>query len=135
MDLIVDANVLFSALIKEGATKELIFNENFHLFSPEFLFEEFSKYRDYILKKAKRTEKEFNSILEALEQIITIIPKEEFQSFLNKASSICPDKDDIAYFALALKLNCSIWSNEKKLKEQDTVPVYSTEDLVKLFLR
>ena len=36
------------------------------------------------------------------------------------------------YFALALKLNCGIWSNDKKLKNQDKVKVYSTEDLLKI---
>jgi len=43
-----------------------------------------------------------------------------------------PDPDDMAYFALALKLNCAIWSNDKKLKEQDKVKVYNTHELSKI---
>lgn len=39
---------------------------------------------------------------------------------------------DSEYFALALKLNCAIWSNDKRLKQQDKIKVYSTEDLVKV---
>ncbi|MEK6928390.1 MAG: hypothetical protein AABW65_00335 [Nanoarchaeota archaeon] len=35
-------------------------------------------------------------------------------------------------FALALKLDCAIWSNDKKLNEQDKVKIYSTEDLIEL---
>ena len=62
MDLVIDANILFAALIKEGVSIELIFNENFHLFAPEFLLEEFTKYKNEILKKTKRTDEEFNEI-------------------------------------------------------------------------
>ena len=38
----------------------------------------------------------------------------------------------MAYFALALKLNCAIWSNDKKLKEQNKIQVCSTHELSKI---
>lgn len=133
MDVVVDANILFSALIKEGKTKELFVSDIFHLFAPEFLLEEFSKYRDIIIQKTKRTEREFAEIFTILENLITIVPKEECEEFLAQAQEISPDKGDIPYFALALKLNCPLWSNDKKAKGQKIVPVYPTEDLVKLF--
>ena len=133
MDLVVDANILFSALIKEGKTKELFVHENFHTFAPEFLLEEFSTYREIILEKTKRTEREFAEIFTILKSLITIVPEEEFYEFLEQAKNISPDKNDVEYFALALKLNCPLWSNDKKLKEQKVVPVYSTEDLARLF--
>lgn len=49
-----------------------------------------------------------------------------------KRRKMAPDKDDAAYFALALKKNCGIWSNDKKLKDQDAVSVYSTHELAKM---
>jgi predicted nucleic acid-binding protein len=48
------------------------------------------------------------------------------------AKKICPDPKDAFYFAAALKLNCAIWSNDKELKNQNYVKVYSTSDLVKM---
>ena len=51
MDLIVDANVLFAALIKEGLTSDLLFVDDFHLYAPEFLLVEFTKYKEEILRK------------------------------------------------------------------------------------
>ncbi|MHA2473510.1 MAG: PIN domain-containing protein, partial [Promethearchaeota archaeon] len=48
MDLVVDANILFAALIKDNITSELLLKREFHLFAPEFIFEEFEKYRDYL---------------------------------------------------------------------------------------
>ncbi|MEA3457159.1 MAG: PIN domain-containing protein [Candidatus Thermoplasmatota archaeon] len=68
-----------------------------------------------------------------IESDITIVPKDETKAFLKKAQHICPDPDDVMYFATALKLKCSIWSNDKKLKDQNQIPVYSTHDIKKLF--
>jgi predicted nucleic acid-binding protein len=49
-----------------------------------------------------------------------------------KARRISPDPDDVQYFALALKLDASIWSNDKNLKNQNIVKVFSTDELVKI---
>ena len=133
MDLVIDANILFAALIKESVTKELILSNGINLFAPEFLFEEFYKYKEEILKKTNRSLEEFDEIFMILTNIITLIPEEEFGLFLEKAKSISPDENDSVYFALALKLNCAIWSNDKKLKNQDKIRVYSTQDLIEIF--
>lgn len=79
------------------------------------------------------TKKEFDWLLIILRRKIIIVPEEEFLKYREKAEEICPDPKDIVYFALALLLKCSIWTNEKKLKEQDNVKVYSTHELMKLF--
>jgi len=132
MDIVIDANVLFASLLKEGLTAELIMSDNFHLFAPEFLLEEFSKYEQTILDRTKRTTQEFNEILEILKEVIAIIPMEEFEDKLIEAKEISPDPDDVHYLALALKLCCPIWSNDKKLKEQSIIKVYTTEELSKI---
>jgi len=132
MDLAVDANIIFAALIKEGKTHELFFNERMHLFTPEFFFIEFEKHVKEILKKTNRTEKEFIQLISILKRKIVFIPLEELLPYVDEAEIICPDPDDIAYFALALKLKCPIWSNDKSLKKQKIVTVYSTEELVNI---
>ena len=48
---------------------------------------------------------------------------------MGEAEKISPGLKDTQYLALALKLNCAIWSNDKKLKKQDKVKIFSTEDL------
>ncbi|MFH0713838.1 MAG: PIN domain-containing protein [Candidatus Micrarchaeota archaeon] len=55
MDLVVDANILFASLIKQGKTIELLFNEDFRLFAPEFIIEELLEHEEEILQKSKRT--------------------------------------------------------------------------------
>ncbi len=132
MDAVIDANILFAALIKESITIELLLNENLHAYAPEFLFEEFYAHKEEILKKTKRTQKEFEEIFAALKEIVTIIPAQEFEDYIKRAEQISPDKDDAQYFALALKLHNPIWSNDKKLKEQKIVIIHTTPELVKL---
>ena len=43
------------------------------------------------------------------------------------------DPKDIDYVALAYKLNCPLWTNDKKLKKLQCIKVLSTEDLLKIY--
>ena len=43
-DLVVDANILFAALIRRGGTAELLLDRRLRLFAPEFLLQEFAKH-------------------------------------------------------------------------------------------
>ena len=63
--------------------------------------------------------------------VITDINMPEMNG-IQMAEKITPDPNDAEYFALALKLGCGIWSNDKKLKEQDKIKIYSTSDLIEL---
>ena len=129
MELVVDANILFAALIKVSATSDLIVDNSLNLSSVEFIFSEFEKYKDLIKEKTERSEEEFERFMEIIQKKIKLIPYEEFELFIKEAEKISPDLKDTEYLALALKLNCAFWSNDKKLKTQNKVKVYSTEDL------
>lgn len=129
MELVVDANVLFSALIKNNVTAKLLCHENLKLYCPEFVLEELEKYYEEILEKTSRTQEEFMRIMEAFEEIITIVPQEEYADYIEEAKKSCPDQNDIMYFALALRLKCSLWSNDKILKNQDIIKVYNTAEV------
>lgn len=132
MDLVIDANVIFAALIKENRTYDLIFDEKLHLFTTEFFLAELEKHRKELQEKTGKSEAEINNLFNILKRRITFIPLKELLPYLDEAENISPDLDDVAYLALALKLNCGIWSNDRKLKEnQNKVKVYSTIDLIK----
>jgi len=55
-----------------------------------------------------------------------------YELFITEAEKISPDKKDSDYFALALKFDCAIWTNDKKLREQERVKIYSTEEINEL---
>jgi len=134
MDLIIDANIVISALISEqGKTRDLIFLTDFSLYAPEYLLEEIEKYKEVIIEKSDLDKESFEVAKELIFSRIKTIPFSELKKFHKKASEICPDKNDTEYFALALKFNCPIWTNDKKLKEQNKIKIYSTEELLNIF--
>lgn len=131
MDLVVDANVIFASMIKSSVTQHMIFVNDFHLFTPEFVFEEVEKYKDLILKKGKLADSGYQSLKNILFTHIDVIPMDELEPFLDRAEEISPDPKDVPYLALALKIDGSLWSNDKALKKQAKIKVYSTSDLLK----
>jgi len=132
MDLVVDANIIFAALIKDNFSYHFLFHDKFRLFAPKYIFTEFEKHKEEIVNKTKRTTEDFFRLIEILKRRIVLISLEELTEFVEEAEKITPDPDDMAYFALALRLNCAIWSNDKKLKEQRKIKIYQTHELAKL---
>ena len=132
MILVIDANILFSALIKNSLTAELIFNEDIQLYTCEFIIEEFFKHEKEIMEKTHRSREQFITIMHQLKDIIKVIPEEEYSKLMNEAEEFSPDPNDAIYFALAMKLNAGVWSNDKRLKKQDRVKVYQTSEVLQL---
>ena len=135
MELVVDANILFSELMKEWTTRELMLNDELVLFAPEYIIDEFLEHIIELERKTYVKEYPLQNIAQKLilESNINIIPLNEIRPFVEKAKKISPDPHDVLYFATAIRMNCSIWSNDKKLKSQNIVNVYATHDLIKLF--
>lgn len=133
MQLVIDANPVISILVSPGKPIELLFLEELELFAPSLLFDEIERNKEEIIEKSELSQKEIEELINIIKQRIKVIPEEEFIKFREKAEEICPDKKDITYFALALYLNCFLWSNEKKLKEQNFIKVYATHELIPLF--
>ena len=133
MQLVIDANVIIAMLIKPSKIIDLFFNNRLEIFAPELLFEELGNNKEEIIKKSKIAEEWFNLFYTILKHNITIIPEEEFLKYRERAEKICPHPKDVTYFALALHLQCAIWTNETKLKMQEHVKVYLTHELFDLF--
>lgn len=132
MELVIDANILFAALIKNDVTSDLLVEGTLKLYSTEYILSEFGKYVNLIKDKTERTDEEFERFLEIIEKRITFLPFEDIKEFVGKAKAISPDSKDVPYIALALKLNIPLWSNDKNLKAQDRVKVYSTGEILKI---
>jgi len=128
MRLVIDANILFAALIKDGKTAELLFHKQFDLHAPAHLRDELNKNLVEIHEKSKRQDVE-TANAHALERI-TIHDLMELRDTWNLATDITPDPKDVAYFALALALDCPFWTAERGLERQDTVRVVRTADLL-----
>ena len=133
MEVIIDANIVIAMLIKPGKPLDLFLKEELEIFAPELLLQELENHKELILRKSRLNLEELNLFFIFLKERISLVPEEEFLKYREEANTLCPDPKDILYFALALHLQCPIWSNEKKLKEQRKIKVYATHDLMKLF--
>jgi len=134
VDLVLDANILFATLVKDGTTSRLFFLDSLHLYAPEFLLEEFKKYESDIRAKTHRDAQDFERILSTFRDRLTFTAKDDVADSLEDAKRVSPDPKDVPYLVVAIKLGISIWSNDKHLKEQQRVKVLATRDLVKILL-
>lgn len=128
--IVVDANILVAAAIRDGMTRKILFESNFIVLVPEHIFYELEKYREYICKKTDGAEESFDVFIIRVFGRVKPVSFIEFYDCISYARKICPDKDDALYFALALKFNCPLWSNETRLKNQKFIKVYSTQELL-----
>ena len=131
MMLVVDMNVLFSFFKKGSGTRKLITDTKLDLYSPVYALEELQEYSSLIMSKAGINSAVFDLYKRILFWNVTFVPGFEFKDFKDKAEAISPDSEDVQYFALALKLKCSIWSNDGELKKQNVVKIFSTSELIK----
>ena len=135
MKIILDSNILFSALIKDSKTRRIILEyEGFYLF-PQYILEEMEYHIEELLRKSGLSKQEFNTLLAIILKKVTIVPNKSMLPFRSKALEIVKDidKDDVLFVACALTYPDSIiWSNDKKLKRQKAVRVLDTEEILKL---
>jgi predicted nucleic acid-binding protein len=133
MKLVLDSNIIFSALIKKSITRDIILSDLFELYAPEYIFNEITKHKELLLKKSKLDRADFDALLLLLQKHIHLVTKDKYNEMMAKAEDILRNIDitDSPFLALALALSCSIWSNDGHFKQQDKVVVYTTKDMAK----
>lgn len=135
MELVVDANILFAAFMKNSATRGILLTKTpsaLKLYTTPFILEETYKYRKLLATKTGLPEGEvIGLVLELIAASnIEIVKIGELNKFKDESERISPRKNDAPYFAVALCKNCRIWSNDKPIRKQDKVVVISTEELL-----
>ena len=134
MIVVIDANRLFPIIIAKrlhSASMDIFFCDETELYAPFRLLAELEKNRDEIRLKSGFSYEDFNNFVSVVKLRIKFIPLEDFVNKVSEAEIISPHSKDIEYFALALKLNCAIWSDEKAFKKQSKVKVFNTSELLK----
>ncbi|MBI4141113.1 hypothetical protein HY485_04725 [Candidatus Woesearchaeota archaeon] len=135
MQLVVDTNILVS-FFRENPVRFAIINSKMaglELFTPEYAIDELKANKSDLLKYSKlKNEKELELVIAALRTFVEIKQISFFKEFKPQSIKISPDAKDAPFFALALKLKSSIWSNEPRLKRQSAVKVFNTRELLTL---
>jgi len=134
MKLVVDTNILFSFFKSDSVTRRIIVESSIDLFAPEKTFLELKKFTGEICRKSGIKEDKFKKIFEKLMLFVKIVPRSNFINSYKEALLFLPDKakDDAPFIGLALYLDIPLWSNDKLLKKQDKVIVFSTSEILKI---
>ena len=132
MELVVDTNIVFSAMVRDSLTRVLLCNPHLVLYAPEALILESDEHEKEIKEKSGLSGGRWRELTGILLSKIRLVSKEEIAPFLKESLDFSPDKDDAPFFALCLARGIPLWSNDRALKRQSVVKVFSTDELARL---
>ena len=116
--IVVDANILFSALLKRNNPYiKILLNSNCRFFAPKFIFIELFKHKNKIQKFSSLSEEEVIELLKVvIENIEFLSLKGIDRETLQKGYELCKDDPlDAPFVALSLFLDAKLWTGDKKL--------------------
>ena len=132
MLVVVDANIIFSALIG-GRLTDLFLSSKLDLVAPELIFVEINKHKRELKEKSKLSDEDFEILFALLRRRIKVISMDEFIHLFSKAEEILGEHyKDAPYVALALKLKCSFWTYEKRFFKTKEINSLTTEDIARI---
>ncbi len=123
MKIVVDTNIVFSAILNPAATigQVLIYGQRqFDFYAPNLVKEEIKRHRQKIIALAEHVdESTFEDIRDEIFSCLHFISEEQIPfDYWHTAISIVRDTDidDIAFVVLAEYLDAKLWTGDKKLK-------------------
>jgi predicted nucleic acid-binding protein len=133
MNIVLDSNILFSALIRDSKTRQIILECDGRFLFPSFVFTEVQKHKNELLEKSGMIDDDFNGLLDLLLDKMDVVPEGVLLSHKEEAEKIVKDidPDDALFVACALAYeDAVIWSDDKGLKKQSQVRVMDTAEII-----
>ncbi|MBI2631940.1 hypothetical protein HYW75_02975 [Candidatus Pacearchaeota archaeon] len=135
MKIIIDVNILISALLKDSKTRNIIRNSGLEFYFPEIALHKIIKYKNYMIEKAQLMENDFILLLAKLFSHIKLISRREMLEQKVKAKELMKtiDEEDYPFIAAALSKGEDgvIWSEDRHFDKQKIVKTLKTSDLEK----
>ena len=118
--VVVDTNILFSALLKQRSSfSEVLLTSGVRFYVNELVFAEIFRHRDKLVRSSALSEDEIVGLLHTLLRAIELF-KEDLVSDENRkaAYELCRDVDetDAPHLAIALELDALLWTGDETLK-------------------
>lgn len=134
MRLVVDTNVLFAAALRDALTRRLVLQGQHRLYVPPATLEEMDRHWPELVERAGTPEDLGRAVVRRLLARLTLVPAEALRATLPAARAAVADidPDDAPFVAAALAVGCDLWSNDKPLRRQRVVRVWSTGELAAL---
>lgn len=136
MHLVVDANVLIAAFLKDSITRKLLLDDRLNLITPEHGFMEVRRVllRKPMLKRIGLYPATFEKLWEVITSRIHTFPKYSYNQTIMEALHLAVHPEDSPYIALAMQFRCPIWTNDPDFQihpVKKVLTIYTTHDLLK----
>lgn len=123
--IVVDANRVFSALLKDGETRRAMMTTSATLYAPRFLRQEIEKHKPEIARRSRAKPEDVDRAMAILYRRIAWVSEKDIAKHMKKARKLMQavDPDDAPYLACALAVDAdAIWSLDLDFDEQTVVP-------------
>lgn len=133
MRLVVDTNVLFAGLLRDGTTRGLLIDPPLRLLAPEQALAEIRRNAKVIASRSNLSMDGVELLLALLTEDVEVVPRGAFEEALPEARDLIGDKDpgDVPFLALSLARPCEgIWTQNTRHFEGGGVDLWTTEDVI-----
>lgn len=132
MKLVIDTNILISALLKKGVTRRLLLSSSHEFHSPDYLQSEMEHHFDMLKERSGLTMRNLQILVNLLLAEVDITPFKEYKDHLRNAMDLLGGSDvkDVPFLALAMAKNIQIWSDDQDFQQQDRVNVLTTNEVI-----
>ena len=131
--LVVDANVLIAAFLKDSTVRRIFALSLIEFLAPQFLFEELDRHLPDLRRRAGLSPAAGSELVGLLRDYLVEVSADSIRTTWTRAAAVMDriDPRDTAYVATALAVPCDgLWSDDAHLKTQGLVPCWTTKELV-----
>ena len=133
MKVVVDANRVYSAVLRDGTTRRILFSTAAELFAPALLRKEIVRHAPELARRSGLAPVDLRKLLDKVFSEILWVDEPALLPHLAKAEKALARRDptDVPYLAAALAIEAdAIWSHDPDFDEQDLVDRIENHELV-----
>lgn len=130
--VVVDATVLFAALMSDGRARHVLLHSPKVLYVPPFVFEEVDAHMAEIVATSGLPRAVVEAVLADLEDRVEVVPPALVAPFLDEARELCGEADaegDEDHVALALALDAPVWTYDDDFGRVEDVGTIGTAEV------
>ena len=133
MKVVLDTNVLVSALMRDGYTRTILLHPDLSLVTPEYALEEVQRHLPGIADRMRTSIQQARLTVELLLEHIETVPAAEYREFEARAEELIAavDPDDVQFAALAMATGRPVWTQDKALLNCSGLMTISTPQLAR----